>query len=206
MLPAGSSVVVVRRRLRMKARTGIAMLMLYAVTVVVGCTNREDASGDAVKQDTAKGKPAEVVAIEKTIVDLAKSMTDFPKTRDKQTVLRFFAKDYVAFQDGEEANVEETERNLSDLLERINLGEPIGISNEVTNINVRTSGVTVWATYDFSYKLGRGGVPVQQMEGKCTAVLKKERENWVFQHEHCSSHTERPQRELQDALIRGLLR
>ncbi|MEK7762269.1 MAG: hypothetical protein AAB433_11860 [Nitrospirota bacterium] len=70
----------------MKLQTCIAMVVFSAVTVVAGCTNREESSTDAAKEETAKAKSTEVAAIEKTINDLAKSMTDFPKTRDKQSV------------------------------------------------------------------------------------------------------------------------
>ena len=190
----------------MKLHTCIAMVVFSAVTVAAGCTNREDSSTDAAKEETAKAKSTEVAAIEKTINDLAKSITDFPKTRDKQSVLRFATKNYVGIQNGEDANVKETAKNLSGLLERINLGEPIGISYQVTNINTHASDATAWATYDFSYKLGSCGTPLEQMEGKCTAILKKESDVWLFQHEHCSSETTRQQRELQDAIIRGMLK
>ena len=190
----------------MKLQTFIAMIVFCAVTVVAGCTNREESSTEATKEGAGKPKSAEVIAIENSISNLAKSMTDFPQTKDKQSVLKFATKDYVGIQDGEDANSKETEKYLSDLLERINLGEPIGISYHVTNINTHTSGITAWATYDFSYKLGSGGVPLEQMEGKCTAVLKKESDIWLFQHEHCSSDTTRQQRELQNAIMRGMLK
>src|SRR3989442_2718090 len=172
------------------------IVVVFVLTAVYGCTNREEPSSDATKGETAKDKSTEVVAIEKTITDLAKSLTDFPKTRDKQSVLRFATKDYVGIQDGEDANPKETDQYLSDLLERINLGEPIGISYQVTNINTHVSGNTAWATYDFTHKLGRAGMPLEAVEGKRTAILRRESDVWLFQHEHGSSQTTRKQREM----------
>lgn len=114
-------------------------------------------------------------------------MTDFPRTRDKVSVLRFATKDYVGITDGEWANAQEIDKYLSDLLERINLGDPIGISYEVANINAQVSGTIAWATYQYSYKLGREGLALDEKEGMCTAIFKKEGKAWLYQHEHCSS-------------------
>ena len=101
----------------MKQEAFIALLIFYLVTMASGCINEESSS-------EVKGR--EVAAIEKTINDLAKAVTDFPKTRDKQSVLRFASANYVGVQDGEYFNTKEMDKNLSDLLERINLGEPVG--------------------------------------------------------------------------------
>lgn len=190
----------------MKLAKFSAIVVFFVLTAAYGCTNREDSSSDATKGETAKAKSTEVVAIEKTITDLATSLTDFPKTRDKQSVLRFATKDYVGIQDGEEANPKEIDKYLSDLLERINLGDPIGISYQVTNISAHASGNTAWATYDFTYKLGRGGSPLEGIEGKSTAILRRESDVWLFQHEHCSSQTTRQQREMLSEMLRGMLK
>ena len=190
----------------MKLENFSIIVGFLVLTTVYGCTNREESSGDTTKGEPAKAKPTEEIAIDKTITDLAKALTDFPKTRDKQSVLRFVTKDYVGIQDGEEFGPKETDKYLSDLLERINLGEPLGVSYQATNINSHASNATAWATYSFTYKLGSGGSPLEDREGKCTAILRRERDIWLLQHEHCSSQTARQQKELQDALIRGLLR
>ena len=181
-----------------------AIVVFSVLAAVYGCTNTEESSRDTPKGETAKANSIEVVAIEKAITDLAKSLTDFPKTRDKQSVLKFATKDYVGIQSGQEANPKEIDEYLSALLERINLGEPIGISQQVTNINTHVSGNTAWATYDFTYKLGRGGMPLEGFEGKCTAILRRESDVWLFQHEHCSSQTTRQQLEMLNQMFKGM--
>src|SRR5262245_23713633 len=121
----------------MKQQAFVGLLIFYLVTIASGCINEESSS-------EVKGR--EISAIEKTINDLAKAVTDFPKTRDKQSVLRLTSANYVGVQDGEDFNTNEIEEYLSALLERINLGEPVRLSYQATKINTRVYGATAWAT------------------------------------------------------------
>ena len=76
----------------------------------------------------AYGCSSDVRAIETIITDQAKALTDFPKTKDRESLLRPATEDYAGIQDGEDENPKEADKFISDLIERINLGEPIGIS------------------------------------------------------------------------------
>ena len=169
----------------MKLEKYRATVVLVAVFALYGCSSDE-------------------VAIEKIITDQAQALTDFPKTKDKRSLLRSVTEDYAGIQDGEDENPKEADKYISDLLERINLGEPIGISYQVTNINTHASVTKAWATYDFSFKLGRAGFPLEERKGKCTAIFRRGFNGWLLQHEHCSSQTTRQARELLNAMF-GIL-
>ena len=158
-------------------------LSLSLIATFHSCSNQDQSA----TKEASGTKSAGVAEIEKTFADQAKAITDFPRSRDKQSVLRFFTADYVGLSDGEWVNIKEQEKSLSAIIEQLNLGAPIGVSYQVTNIQTHVSPTAAWATYDVEYKLGRGGVPVQERSGKCTAVLRKENGAWLFEHEHCSS-------------------
>jgi ketosteroid isomerase-like protein len=162
---------------------------LLALFVIQGCTGKEDTTSGEQKE-TGGAKTQEEVLIEKTIIDLASVNTQFPKTKDSQSILRFYSKDYAGINNGKSDSLKDVEKYLSDLVDRINLGEPIGISAKVANIQASVTGVSGWATYEYEYKLGRGGVVLQMDQGKCTAIFKKQGDSWLIRHEHCS--TERP--------------
>src|SRR5437016_4062447 len=73
------------------------------------------------------------------ITDQAKALSDFPRSRDKHAVLKFFFQDYSSITDGEVGNLKDMEKELSDLEKQINLGNPLGISDRVSNIKVQVS-------------------------------------------------------------------
>ncbi len=129
-------------------------------------------------------------AIEKTITDATKAMTDFPRTRDLEAVLQFYAQDYTGINDGEWETMEEMKKTFSDLEEKMNLGSPIGISYKVSNIIAHVTGTTGWATYDFSAKIGMAGETLVEEQGKCTGIYIKNGAAWAVLHEHCSSKGE----------------
>ena len=101
-------------------------LLLFG-TVVHGCANKDETEAVA---------SADVAAVTKTITDLAKAINEFPRARDKETVRRFATKDYVGITDGQWDNAEQIEKYLLGLLERLNLGDRIGVSYEVSGINI----------------------------------------------------------------------
>jgi hypothetical protein len=65
-------------------------------------------------------------AIEKVITGSAKALSDFPRTRDKQSILKFYTKDYVGIQDGRLETSGTTESWLSDLAKQLKLGSHLG--------------------------------------------------------------------------------
>ena len=135
-----------------------------------------------IQDQAAQGK----AAIEKSLTDISKALTDFPRTRDKQSVLRFLHKDYTGIRDGKAETIKDMDKYLSGLLEQINLGAPIGVSYKISNVSIHVDGAVGWATYDDAYKLGRGGMVLEEHRGKCTDIYAKEGNEWLIKHEHCS--------------------
>jgi len=171
----------------MKALGG-ALAFLFAVAVIQGCTGKEDTtSSKQIEIETGGGKTQEEALIEKAVLDLANVSTQFPKTKDPQSIFRFYFQDYAGINNGKSESRKDIEKYLSDVLERINLGEPIGISAKVANIKTSVTGASGWATYDFEYKLGSGGRVLQTDQGKCTTIFRKQGGSWLIQHEHCST-------------------
>lgn len=127
------------------------------------------------------------LVIGKAITDRAKAVTNFPQSKDVQTILRFYTKDYIGITDGEAHSYANIEDEFSDMAEKINLGQQVGISNKVADIKPQVSGTVGWVIYDYSLKIGSGGEVLEQEQGKCTAIFRKEGSAWLIQHEHCSS-------------------
>jgi len=165
---------------------GGAIACLFALTLIQGCTGKEDTSSGEHK-DTGGGKTQEETLIEKKIIDLANASTQFPKTKDSQSILRFYSQEYEGINNGKSESLKDTEKYLADVLERINLGEPIGISSKVANIKTSVTSTSGWATYSYEFKFGSGGAVLQSNQGQCTAIFKKQGDSWLIQHEHCST-------------------
>lgn len=165
---------------------GGAIACLLALTVMQGCTGKEDTPIGEHK-DTGAGKTEEETLIEKKIIDLANASTQFPKTKDSQSILRFYSHEYEGINNGKSESLKDIEKYLSEVLERINLGEPIGISSKVTNIRTSVTGPSGWATYESEYKLGSGGAVLQTTQGLCTTIFRKQGDSWLIRHEHCST-------------------
>jgi len=175
-------------------RSARVFAMAYALSLVVGCSNLND-----------EGVNREKAAIEKTLADISQNMTDFPKTKDVRSLLKFLADDYSGVEDGKSVTREDIEKNLSALLERINLGEPIGISHQLKNVKVSLlNSNTAWTTYEDEFKMGRGGVLLQSLQNKCTTVFRKKEESWLIQHDHCSSPDKISREVLLNAILKGI--
>lgn len=144
------------------------------------------------------GAGLEEDAIAKIITDVSKAMTDFPKTRDIKSILRFYAKDYTEISNGEPQTLSEMERLLTDLEDQINLGKPVGISDRVSNIKAQVSGTIGWATFDEVVKIGAGGQVLEEEQSKCTGIFKKKGTEWLIQHEHCSTPLKEKANQLQE--------
>ena len=130
--------------------------------------------------------------IEKVITGSAKALSDFPRTRDKQSVLKFHTKDYVGIQDGKLETSETTENWLSDLDKQLKLGKPLGILFEVKDIKVHVFGTIGWATYQYEFKFGEAGNVVREERGMCTSIHRKVGELWLIDHDHCSNQPMNP--------------
>jgi len=181
-----------KNRLVAKESSAMQNKMLVLVAVICfsivdpyGCSEQGNHSGEMSKKEATR--PQEEAAIAKSISDSAKALTEFPRTRDRKALEKFYAKDFVEIHDGKFNTPEENEMLLSELEEQLNLGRPIGILNQVTNIRVRVNDKIGWATYDYTSKLGIGGAVVNSEKGKCTSIHRKESTGWVIVHEHCSS-------------------
>jgi hypothetical protein len=131
---------------------GGALACLLALAMIQGCTGKEDTTSGEHK-DTGGVKTQEEALIEKTLNDLATVNTQFPKTKDPQSILRFYSQDYAGINNGQSESLKDIEKYLSELNDRINLGEPIGISSKVANIKTNVTGASGWATFEFEYKI-----------------------------------------------------
>lgn len=125
-------------------------------------------------------------SMQKILNDVARAITDFPKTRDIRSILRFYADDFIGIDDGEWYNLKDMEKWLSDLQERMNKGGLVIMSNKVSNIDVHIVGTLGWVTYINQFKLVSGGQIEEDSQSKCTTIFQKKDSVWLIQHEHCS--------------------
>jgi ketosteroid isomerase-like protein len=125
-------------------------------------------------------------AIERTVKEAAMASATYSETRDKQAVMKLYAKDYVGIQDGETETRESIEKWFSEYESELNKGNTLRFINVVSNLRVRIPGPTAWATYDYVFQAVRKGELEGQDSGQCTTLLRKEGSTWLIQHEHCS--------------------
>ena len=112
---------------------------LLAVVLIPACTDKEDTTSGA--QEAAGGsRTQDEVLVEKTIIELASRGTEFPRTKDPQSILRFYSQDYAGISNAQPQSLRDIEKYLSELLDRINLGESIRVSAKVSNITTRANG------------------------------------------------------------------
>ena len=125
-------------------------------------------------------------AIKKIITDQAKALTDLPRSRDVQAVLKYYASDYSSVEDGIGRGIKDAEKFLLDFLVTLEEQRNLGISNRVSNIKLQVSETMAWATFDQEFKVGEMGEVIVQAQGKCTGIYRKKGMQWFIQHEHCS--------------------
>lgn len=124
---------------------------------------------------------------ERTVREAAMAAATFSETRDKQTVLKLYSKDYVGIQDGVTERWDSIERWLSDYESELDRGSTLRFIGALSNLNVRMIGTTTaWATYDYVFQSIRKGELEAQDSGQCTALLRKDSSSWLIFHEHCS--------------------
>ncbi|HEX9153940.1 MAG TPA: hypothetical protein VF819_00170, partial [Nitrospira sp.] len=96
-------------------------------------------------------------AVQALLIDAAKATSEFSRTRDPQSVLKAYTKDYVGIQDGESETRETIEKWLSEYGAELDKGNPSRFLGEIFGIKVRVSGTLAWATYDYVFKLVTNG-------------------------------------------------
>jgi ketosteroid isomerase-like protein len=121
------------------------------------------------------------------IIDLAKAATELPRNRDAQTILKFYAREHTDISDAEAGTFESMQKEITGVIEQMNLGAPIGISAQASNIKIELAGEMAWATYDSQMKIGANGKLLEEINQKCTTIFKKYGAEWLIHHEHCSS-------------------
>jgi len=158
-----------------------------ALCLAVGAASAAE-RGSAPPRDRKEEQAARDAAeVARTIAASAKALSDFPKTRNKESVLSFYTKSYTVVENGEESSLEDQRQLLADLQSRLEQGEEIGISSRTWNIQVRVSGKIAWATYDYEFTIALGEEDSGADQGKCTSILVKSGSSWRVEHEHCSS-------------------
>jgi len=138
----------------------------------------------------AFGVPAHAAGeseIVKLIEESARAMSALPKTRDRGAVLRLYAADYRGITDGEPQNRESLEAVVGEIDENVKLGNPVAITNRMSNVHAEAAGPFGWATYDFYSKIQVLGEVLGEVERRCTGVYGKRGESWTIRHEHCST-------------------
>jgi ketosteroid isomerase-like protein len=159
----------------MKLDIKIISFLVFSFIAFVSCQ---------VLASTNSGIQAE---IENAVKEATKAWEDFPRTLDSNAYLKFFASDYSGVNDGKSQTIKDLERDLEELKERIKLGEPIGFSNKITDMEIQPlTDRVAWLTYQVETKVGRGGMVIEEIQSKCSTLVRKKEETWLVFHEHCS--------------------
>ena len=125
-------------------------------------------------------------AIERVLLEEAKSSATFAESRDKQAVLKLYTTDYSGVQDGEAETRESIEKWLTEYGSALDQGSRVHFLGAISNLDTHISGPTAWATFDYVVQAIKNGELDAQEHGKCTSVLRKEASGWLIRHEHCS--------------------
>jgi len=152
------------------------MKSLCILVALIGCL--------AVASQTWAG--LEEDAVEQVISTAAKSVATFSESRDRQSILKFYATDYQGIKDGALEDRGAIEGWLSDYEAELDRGSTLRFISALSDLKVRVIGPTAWATYDYVFQAVRKGELEGQDSGKCTSVLRKEGSAWLIIHEHCS--------------------
>lgn len=145
---------------------------LLAVWLLVG-----NAVGQAATEDEG---------VRQVILQTVKAVAEFPTSRDRQAVLRLYAKDYSGFQDGEAETLDAVRAWLEEYESLLAQGSSVRYAGDITDLAVRVSETTAWATYRYVFQVLSAGQVQGEDKGICTNILKKEAGVWLILHEHCS--------------------
>jgi ketosteroid isomerase-like protein len=133
----------------------------------------------SVEQDKA--------AIKKTLDDAARAIMDFPRTRDIEGNLRFYAEEFFEIRDGKLETRADVRQYLGMILEDMRLGKTPVFSVQYSNISINANGSLAWASYDMALKYGAAGTLTTALDKKCTSIFRRSGSGWLFVHDHCST-------------------
>ena len=125
-------------------------------------------------------------AVRQVILQTMRAVAEFPASRDRQAVLRLYAKDYSGFQDGESETLDAVKAWLEEYEGLLAQGSSVRYAGDITDLTVRVSETTAWATYRYVFQVHSAGQVQGEDKGLCTNILKKEAGTWLILHEHCS--------------------
>ena len=155
----------------------VIFMLITSLLGLVGCQELGDNDTSRVKAE-----------IEASVKQASKAWEEFPKSLDRSRLLKQYAADYSGVKDGVSETLKDLEKTFDDLAEQIKLGDAIGISYKITELNIRPfTGRLAWMTYQDETKLGRGGVLLRDIKNTCSTLVRKEGETWLVFHEHCST-------------------
>jgi ketosteroid isomerase-like protein len=146
---------------------------------------------------------SEEAKVQHMITAVADAVTAFPHTKDHQSVLKFFMKDFSSVDDMERGSIQTLENSLAEI-EKDLAKESLIISEQISHIAVHVFGTVAWATYDDVLTIARPQGTAKE-EDVCTAIFRKTDRGWLYQHEHCSAYLTHDDTELEDGsrLTRG---
>lgn len=143
------------------------------------------------------GADSDEARVRQVILGVAEAATAFPRTKDHDSVLRFFAKDFSSIDDVERGSIQNLENTLRQL-ERDLADDVLTITDRVSDIVVHVGGAIAWSTYKEMLTIAHRDGTAED-ESLCTAILIKKDTSWLYQHEHCSSYPPLPATDLQDS-------
>ena len=156
-----------------------ATIVLLAISLI-GLSGCQDLGGNDL--------PRIKTEIESFANQASRALEEFPKSLSSSAILKYYAADYSGVKDGVGLTLKDQEKSLNDLAEQIKLGDSIGISHGIKELRIEPLTKSLaWITYQDETKLGRGGVLLNDMKARCTALVRKDGGTWLIFHEHCSS-------------------
>lgn len=125
---------------------------------------------------------SEEETVQRVITDMASAVTAFPTTRDRHSVLKYFAKEFSSIDDAERGSLQTVEHMLADIEEGPSF---LKVTERISNIVVHLTGNIAWSTYDDVLTI-QGEQMREEDMSVCTAILTKTETKWLYLHEHCS--------------------
>jgi ketosteroid isomerase-like protein len=155
----------------------VVLMLTISLLGLVGCQGLSDKDRARVQAE-----------IEASVNQASKDWEEFPKSLDRPRLLKYYTADYAGVKDGTRENLKDLEKSFDDLAEQIKLGDVIGISDKITELNIQpfTERLAL-LTYQDETKVGRGGMLLRASKSTCSTLVRKEGETWLVFHEHCST-------------------
>jgi ketosteroid isomerase-like protein len=159
--------------------TGISILALLLFFLSLGMLS----CSKITEYETSQAK----IEVEAVMKEIEQAWVNLPKTKDNNAVLKHYTQDYIGFKGGTPESLKVLEDYLKSIVEQVNLGAPLGISYQMTDIKIGApSRDFAWVTYDDEMKWGNAGAVLRDDKTRCTALLRRD-SDWQVFHEHCST-------------------